>query len=223
MMIINTKSYEVPLRYVELPTERIFNWLDPFNVTAKWACKSITGDWWSPKNVEIRRFFADAWTVEFDKITGHFTDLEESIKNEGILTPISTMSGPPRGTYLKPHHYPSEQQSDLSDAIYTDPFGGSRLTIALKLGIEKIPCIVHDFANLFPDAPEVNDINYHTWFSEEYYWTSAAPYIRLRSHSHIKNQTYIAMNEPTRKAQQRAAGIARERTYTKFGLMELTS
>ena len=42
------------LRYVELPPERIFNWLDPFNVTAKWACKAITGDWWSPENVEIR-------------------------------------------------------------------------------------------------------------------------------------------------------------------------
>ena len=206
------------VRYVELPPKRIFNWLNPFNVTAKWACKAITDDWWSDKNIEIRQYFAKCWTEEFDKITGHFTDLEESIKEKGILTPISTQSGPPRGTYLKPHHFPPEEQHDLTEVISTFTFGGSRLTIAIKLGIEEVPCIVHDFANLFPDAPEVTRSNCSTWFGGEYLFSDKPPCLRIKHMSHIKNKKYNALNKSTRMAQEKAADIARAKTYKKFGL-----
>ena len=207
------------LKYVELPTERIFNWLDPFNVTAKWACKAITGDWWTSQNVEIRKYFAEVWTEEFDKITGHFTDLEESIKEKGILTPISTQSGPPRGTYLKPHHFPPDEQHDLTKAISTFTFGGSRLTIANKLGIEKVPCIVHDFANLFPQAQEVTKSNFTKWFGNEYVFNTQPPCLRIKHMSHIKNKKYNCLNKGTREAQGNAATVARAKTYAKYGLV----
>lgn len=204
------------LRYVELPPERIFNWLDPFNVTAKWACKAITGDWWSKENVAIRRHFADTWTKAYDDITGHFTDLEESIKEKGILTPIQADSGPPRGTYLKPFHYPPG--TDLSTAVNTLLFGGSRLTIAEKLGIEKVPVAVHDYANVFPDAPEITQRNFKRWFKNEYAWSPRAPHLRIVRSSHIKNKKYDGMNTNTKRAQQDAATVARKSTYDKFGL-----
>lgn len=206
------------LKYVELPPERIFNWLDPFNVIAKWGCKAITDDWWSEENVSIRRYFADEWIIEFDKLTGHFTELENSIKENGILTPISVMSGPPRGSYLKPFHYPPKQQGDLSKAIYTNPFGGSRLLIAQKLGIETIACAVHDYVNLFPDAEEITAKNYKEWFGDDYHFTKTAPHLRIKVQSHIKNAKFNSMNSHTRKAQQDAATIAREKTYNKYNL-----
>jgi len=202
--------------YVELPPSRIFNWLDPFNVTAKWACKAITGDWWSEENVAIRRYFADTWTKTFDDITGHFTDLEESIKEKGILTPVNVESGPPRGSYLKPFHFPPEQQKDLSQAIFSQMFGGSRLTLAGKLGIEKVPAVIHDYANLFPNAVEVNASNYRNWFGNEYSFGGGQ--IRIISSSHIKNKRFDGMNTNTKRAQQEAATVARKSTYDKFGL-----
>ena len=206
------------LRFVELPPSKIFNWLDPLNVTAKWACKAITGDWWSERNILIRREFANVWTTEFNKITGHFTDLEESIKENGILTPICIDSGPPRGTYLKPLHFTPMMQKDLSRALFTHTFGGSRLTIANKLRIEKVPCIVYDYADMFPDAIEVNKDNYSEWFNDEYFWVNQMPKIRVRNSSHMKNKKYDGMNGATRNAQNKAADIAREKTYAKFGL-----
>ena len=206
------------LRYVEISPDKIFNWLDPFNVTAKWACKAITDDWWSERNILIRKEFANTWTTEFDKITGHFSDLEESIKEKGILTPICLVSGPPCGSYLKPHHFTPMMQKDLSHALFTQTFGGSRLTIANKLKIEKVPCIVYDYANMFPDEPEVNKDNYSKWFGNEYGCSGNPPLIRMRHSSHIKNKKYDGMNGATRNAQNKAADLAREKTYAKFGL-----
>jgi len=206
------------LRYVELSPDKIFNWLDPFNVTAKWACKAITGGWWSERNILIRKEFANTWTTEFDRITGHFTDLEESIKEKGILTPICVDSGPPRGKYLKPHHFLPMVQEELSQALFTHTFGGSRLTIANKLRMEKVPCIVYDYANMFSNEPEVNKGNYGDWFSDDYFWTTQIPHIKIKHSSHIKNKKYDGMNGATRNAQRKAATIAREKTYKKFGL-----
>ena len=207
------------VRYVKLPTNAIFNWLDPFHVTAKWACKAITGDWWSERNVAIRRYFADTWTVEYDRITRHFTDLEESIREKGILTPISCDSGPPRKNYLKPFHFPPEQQHDLSRAVHTRNFGGSRVTIAVKLDIKEIPVIVHDYANIFPNEPEVTPQNYKQWFGDEYVWATVPPHLRIRYSSHMKNKKYSSMNKSTRQAHEQASNVARTKTYAKFGLV----
>ena len=202
------------LRYVELPTDSIFNWLDPFNVTAKWACKAITGDWWSERNVDIRRYFANEWTKEFDRLTGHFTVLESSIKERGILSPIMIESGPPRGSYLKPFHYPPEEQGDLSQALHTHIFGGSRLTIANKLGIKKISCVVYDYANVFPGTVEITKHNFREWFGADYVFADS-PERRPDIPPQIR---CINMTGDTRENQEAAADIAREKTYDKYSL-----
>jgi len=83
----------VKLRYVELPANRIFNWLNPMNVTCWNAYPTWIPTWWDSQTVGLREEFGRIWTTEFDKITGHFTELEKSIAISGIKRPISVVSG----------------------------------------------------------------------------------------------------------------------------------
>lgn len=204
------------LRYVELPPSRIFNWLGPENVTALNTIKEWAPIRWDPEIVKLRNEFGRIWTEEFDKITQHFTLLEQSIRKKGILSPVSCVSGPPRDQFLRKtmptqFRHPPEFLSHPNDAVYTQPFGGSRVSIAKKIGLPLIPCVVHDFSSLFPDAPEVTQRNFHKWFNTDYHFLSSTPYIRLGRHSHISNGRYGAMNQATRDAQRLAANRTKQR------------
>lgn len=205
----------VALRYIELPPERIYNWLDQFNCTAWLNVKSWHDTWWEPETVSLRKQFAMIWREEFDKITGHFSKLEHSIAQEGIITPVSCVSGPPRDQFLNaatnniPAHVPPEYQDNINDLIYTQPFGGSRVIFAHKFHLN-VPCVVHDFSNLFPDAPLVTSENYQQWFGGYYRFTSQTPHIRLQLHHHLSGR-YNGMNQDTRNAQREANKITKER------------
>lgn len=201
------------LRYVEIEPDKIYNWLDPFNVTAWCNIKLDNSVWWTDKKIEERKLFAKIWTEEFDKITSHFTKLKESIAKDGIKCPISTIGGQVRdvkGNICSIDHIPPEYWDHPEDCIYTQPFGGSRLTIAKELGLDKVPIIIHDYHNKFPDAPEVTKNNYRDYFGNEYTFCSFVPYLRLIKHSHLSG-IYDSMNNETKMAQQKAAKIAREK------------
>lgn len=201
------------LRYVELPPERIFNSLGIENRTA-WSNlgKHIGANkWWTEEGIGLRREFARLWIKYFDEQTGHFSLLEESIKKHGLQRPVSAISGPARDKFLRkmsparPAYFPQEQA--LNEIIYIQPFGGSRITIAQRLGLI-VPCAVHDFSNLFPNASEITSKNFRKWFGNEYMFTSGLPHLRVRKQSHIKNSKYAAMNQHTRVAQKRASQLA---------------
>lgn len=204
------------LCYVELPPERIFNRLGIENLTAWLQLGSKLGDeWWTPEVIEIRQEFARIWIEVFDEKTGHFSSLEKSIRESGLLRPVSAVSGPPRGQRLsKPNKssrmFPPPEQIPIEEVVYTQPFGGSRVTIAQKLNLT-VPCAVHDFSNLFPKAPEITAGNFRKWFGNEYTFSPSLPHLRLRKHSHIKNSKYDAMNNHTRSAQRHASRVAREK------------
>lgn len=204
------------LRYVELPPSRIFNWLGPENVTALNTVKEWAPFRWDPEIIKLRNEFSRIWTEEFDKITNHFTLLEQSIREKGILSPVSCVSGPPRDQFLRKtmptqFRHPPEFLSHPEDVIYTQPFGGSRVSIAKKLDLPMIPCVVHDFSNLFPNAPQVTQQNFRKWFPEGYSFLASTPHIRLSRHSHISNGRYIGMNQATRDAQRLAAKRTKQR------------
>jgi hypothetical protein len=208
------------LCFVNVEIDKIFNWLSPKNVTAWLHLKEYHSTWWSEETLEVRSYFAQVWTDHMDKITNHFSKLERSIEQRGILSPISVVSGPPRDTKLSKvnassSHFPPDY--DLRLGLYTQPFGGSRITVAEKLGIETIPCVVHDFTNQFPNALVVNDSNYKDWFGADYVWCSSPPRIRLSKHSHITNTKYIRMNDATRAAQREAAKVARKEVFKRYG------
>ena len=207
------------LRYVELHSNRIFNWLGPFNVIARGVCKQrpdLLNTWWSDETIQLRKTIAEVWVEEFDNITKHFSRLEESIKEHGILSPISLVSGPPRDQYLKNiknslDGFPPAAGADTKQILYNQPFGGSRIMVAQKLNIKNIPCVVHDFSDLFPEAEEVTRKNYSTWFNtEQYSFINSAPHIRLIKHSHIDG-IYGGINHKTRNAQKEAIKITREK------------
>ena len=194
------------LRYVELNPSQIYNRLAPENLTCWLNVPQWHDTWWETETVELRNQFAATWIEEYDKVHPHFCVLEQSIQKEGIKSPVSLISGPPRDKFLRnPNynaegHYPSHCYSNFDNMLMTQPFGGSRITVAEKLGVEKIPCAVHDFSNLFPDAPEVTQHNYRDWFGEQYIFCGTAPHIRDG-----------AMNNNNRTAQREATKITKEK------------
>ena len=212
----------VKLRFVELDSNKIFNWLNPENVTCFCNFGEWHDIWWEPEIVKRRKEFGKIWTEEFNKITGHFSKLEDSILKNGINHPISAVTGPLRGTHLDGEgtgkFFPPNIQSDIQNAIYSHTFGGSRLTIAQKHGMI-IPCAVHDFSNLFENEPEMLANNYTKWCSANYNFTGAMPYLRLRMHSHLADdRKYSGMNNETRIAQREASKIAKEIINEQYNL-----
>jgi len=203
----------VKLRYIELPAKRIFNWLNPMNVTCWNAFPTWKSTWWDSRTVGLREKFGRIWTTEFDKITGHFTELEKSVAISGIKHPISVVSGCFRNAMLSKcisaeNVFPPEYANKNNQMLYTHTFGGSRLTIAQQNNIN-VPCVVHDFANIFDDMPEVTSENFKQWFDDKYIFTNIAPFIRIRTHSHITNPVYKTFNNNTRNAQKIAIDIAK--------------
>ncbi len=207
----------VKLRFVELEANKIFNWLNPMNVTCWCAFHEWHSTWWEPETVNRREHFAKIWTEEFDKITGHFSRLEESIQKDGMHHPINAVSGSFRCAHLKDQvnstiAFPPELQARPNETIYSHTFGGSRLTIAQKYGMT-VPCAIHDFENLFNEQPEITAQNYKEWFGDSYIFTTNTPYLRIRSHTHITEAKYSVMNNETRKAQRAATQIAKEQSH----------
>lgn len=205
----------VKLRYVELKPTKIFNWLDPKNITSWNAYPELRNKWWEANTLRIREEFGKHFTEEFDKLTNHFTKLEASMVKDGIIHPISVVTGHLRDMYLaKPREIeflPPEKRDNMESLIYTHTFGGSRLSIAQKHNLI-VPCVVHDFSNLFEDCEEVTASNYKKWFGDNYMFTSATPRIRLRKHSHLVDGKYTNMGHDTKTAQNEAARRAKELT-----------
>jgi len=206
-------NMNVKLRYVELEPDRIFNWLNPMNITCWNAYPEWHDTWWYSETVEKRVLFGKIWTEEFDKTTGHFSKLEESILKDGIHHPINTASGRLRDVLLKkevdsPIVFPPKCYENINDTIYTHTFGGSRLTVAQKHNI-KVPCVVHDFSNLFTNEHQVTIKNYKEIFNDNYRFVHSTPYVRLSKHSHIPDGKYNGMTGDTKAAQRTATENAK--------------
>jgi hypothetical protein len=99
----------------------------------------------------LRDLLERTYLEAFDRRTGHYSRLEESIRRDGIWNPVMLTTGrlKRRGEY------------ELPPAVRADParvvceyVGGSRLLVAARLGLD-VPAIVNDGANLFPDADPV--------------------------------------------------------------------
>jgi len=196
------------LVYVELNPSQIYNRLAIENLTCWSHMPEWRDAWWEDETIALRKQFADAWRYEFDKTMNHFNGLRASLKLHGMISPISLIGGPPRDKFLQnpnynvtqPTHIPPRYINDLDNLLTVQPFGGSRVTVAEELEFESIPCVVHDFTNRFPNAPQVTSANYKEWFGPQYLFAGQPPYIRDG-----------AMNDKHRKAQQNAHKIAREK------------
>lgn len=205
------------LRYVELPPERIFNWLGIENVTCWFSMREWHDTWWKPETLKLREEFARCWIEAFDDITGHYTKLRDSIQKEGIKRPISVMSGPGRMVSVNKENpigspVPPEYHKRVNELIYTKPFGGSRLFIASELGIKTIPCAIHDLSDLFPNAERITPDNFRNWFGNEYMFRGRFPHLSIGTHSHLKHsKKYRHHSGDAKRAQRQASKIARRK------------
>lgn len=104
-----------------------------------------------PQNVhdEVNRQYIE----QFDTATGHWTALENSIKEQGIVYPVVISTGIPRQrdpsevpAYLRP--------TDSKFWIVCEGSGGGRIMLADKLGL-KIPAVINDRVNLYEGQPEM--------------------------------------------------------------------
>lgn len=210
------------VRYVNLEPSRIFNTLDPKHQNCSFSFWNDWGDsWWEDETVKKREYYAQCYKEEHNKITGHFSKLRESIVKDGLKHPILVVSGPWRDMLLKqlldtPPWFPPHLQQDCSQGLYVHTHGGSRFMVAEELGMQKIPCAVIDFANLFPSEPEINQFNYHQWFGKNFMWSSKNVRLVNRTQSHLQGTRYRSMNQSTRDAQQTARERAVKRTRDHF-------
>ena len=69
----------------------------------------------------------------------------DSIRAEGIRNPIVAYA--------------------TDSGVYVS-FGGSRVLCAREVGLDRIPCIVNDYAERYPLAPEVTEENFTSWFTD---------------------------------------------------------
>lgn len=133
------------VRLIRVDSRRVFNLTSP-----RWLPEAsrLINDWHSPRYEPLRDLIEKVYVDTFNRQTGHYAKLEDSIARDGVYNPVVLTSGPLlyRQTAELPEHV-----RDDGERLVCEYVGGSRLYIARRLGLE-VPAIVNDAANLFPDA-----------------------------------------------------------------------
>lgn len=139
----------VTVRTGRIDARRVFNltaprWLP--EAARLWASPAA---WHSP-DLDLMRAGLEAVYIEgFDKRTGHYRRLEESIRRDGVWNPVMLTTG--RLFRRAELELPPAVRAD-PDRVVCEYVGGSRLLIAARLGLE-VPAIINDRAGVFPDWP----------------------------------------------------------------------
>lgn len=131
------------LRYGMLDPNIIFNEIGPF---------SGGKPGWSEEAVKLREEKGLKHIKFINEQTGFFDKLEESILKDGFRNPILVSAGwcAKIRDRAKNVRLPLEMQNDHSKILTCPQNGGSRLYIAQKHNL-KIPCIVSDYVDRFPE------------------------------------------------------------------------
>lgn len=187
-MISNLK-----IRYAEISANNIFNWLAPRNVTLWTAFPHWRESWWSDDTLSLRHKGEEIWIAEFDALTKHYSQLEESILKEGVKHPIKVIAGAPFDKLMASQFpidvIPPEQRTNK--VLSTHQFGGSRVYIAQKHNLS-IPCLIYDFSNAFSDFDTINIETVAKQFSNFYKihtYANGIKTLTIHKHMHMKEGT----------------------------------
>ena len=97
-------------------------------------------------NEDLRTVCGQEYIQKMDDAIGHFRLLEESLQKNGWENPVVITTGVPKIRNL--NTIPKKRWTeDTKSWLLCEHFGGSRTTIAAKLGIP-VPCIISDFQNI---------------------------------------------------------------------------
>ena len=141
------------IRYVELPARQIFGMVG----RCGGGYNTIWEDWSTSGRIAREKI-----TTEFESgmnsICGHYDRLESSMLKEGIRNPLVITGGLPRKRDMK-YVPPEMHERDPAELFFLEgTTGGSRLYIAQKHNMT-VSCIVNDWQNVFPNAPEIVSAN----------------------------------------------------------------
>lgn len=140
----------INVRYATLPAQEIFGMVG----RCGGGYNTVWSDW-TPEGRTKREKIMEEFERGINKINGHYTRLEKSIREKGMLNPVIITCGRP--LYRKPHHLPPEMRKlDPSKLLLAEGVtGGSRLYVAQKLNIP-VPCIINDRVGRFDDCPKID-------------------------------------------------------------------
>lgn len=136
-----------PVRIGRLAAGRVFNLTAP-----RWLPEVAHGwtgsaPWLDARYEPLRDAVEAAYMAAFDRETGHYARLEESIRRDGIWNPVMVTTGPMMRRAET--ELPAAVRHDRNRVV-CEWVGGSRLLVAQKLGLD-VPVIVNDRANIFPE------------------------------------------------------------------------
>jgi len=146
-MFMNKYTYKV--YYAVLPANSICNTVAP-------GYRHIIGGW-EPAAVAKREVGSKAYRDNLNKKNGFYDKLLESVKDKGVVNPISLTAGRCPKIYSK--YLWQEMMDDPNKILCCDRKGGSRLWAAQQLDID-LPCIISDFCGMFEGS------EYQELFSE---------------------------------------------------------
>lgn len=142
---------QITVRTGRLDARRVFNltaprWLP--EAAALWAAPAA---WHSARLDPLRDLLEATYIAAFDRRTGHYTRIEESIRAHGVWNPVMLTTG--RLLNRNETEIPPDVRHDPARVV-CEYVGGSRLLIAARLGLD-VPAVVNDGANLFPDMESI--------------------------------------------------------------------
>lgn len=141
----------IAVRMLTIDARRVFNLTAPRWLPQAAALWTGRAAWHDPQFDGVRDLLEQTYIDGFNRRTGHYARLEESIARDGVWNPVMLTTG----RLLR------RAETELPPAVRFDPdrvvceyVGGSRLLVAARLGLP-VPAIVNDAADLFPDAYRV--------------------------------------------------------------------
>ena len=164
-MFLKYKHYDV--RFSEINSNIIFNLIPPPN----------------EEYIKIK-----------NKTENFYINLEASILEKGFENPIlitAGIQGSPN-TIKNKHKLPPSFLNNIENIIVCDRLGGSRLWVAQKHGL-KIPCIICDYINKFPNEEKLKTI-------DQVYDKFTIEPARITADNyglHVFGMDYNAMTQPT--------------------------
>lgn len=109
---------------------------------------------WSERGRNSRNRIIHEFETKMNEICGHYTKLEESILDKGILDPLIITCGWPVKKNIK--NVPPEilKRPPSQRFLLEGTTGGSRLWVAQKHNIP-VPCIINDYTNKYNGGQKI--------------------------------------------------------------------
>jgi hypothetical protein len=138
---------QITVRTGRLDARRVFNLTAPRWLPEAARLWTPAAAWHNARLDPLRDLLEATYIDGFNRRTGHYARLEESVRRDGVWNPVMLTTG----RLLR------RSVAELPPGVRADParvvceyVGGSRLLVAARLGLE-VPAVINDGANLFPD------------------------------------------------------------------------